>query len=306
MIDSLSTTVKYYVEAVRDARELSASLRDVSTDHTICTYLTQYKPLSGSFASTLGKAFYDMNGGQKYRKNVGTTASRLLLLTSVVDDVIDERKTTYDEKCRFLDAVGSDLFGYTMHHGPTLEEEASYSLAWHLREEVLPMDREGLVEGIFSDLSGHIKNQFLITDPHESLLLSQKIGACCIDCAATVTDLYTGNNHHSIRLAARKIGEYGQILDNLHDMERDLEEGTFTYPTLRILEEGDNLSVRNDIRNVSLSLADMSFSEGLSFLRPKQRVIYQSIKHLFDLKYLGLANSFKRLFTNGKDLAASL
>jgi len=288
-METLKCGVKYSLELLNNIRNSANSLKDVSESKRVSDYLIKNYSFSGAATDLVGSMFYDMSLGdeevQKERNFVGKISSRLIILADLTDDILDKRPTSLDEKFRFFDNVTMNLFGHESHSSPDLEEQSSYSLAKSIHRDFISKYKNAKFKKISDELVDTIKRQFTEQDKDELLEISKIIGSCCTDSTAVLAEIVTGKDYHDVRNAANKIGEYSALLDNLYEIDNDLEEGVNTYPTVRIGEEGDTSSVRKDIKNKMLSIANNSFIEGLEHLDEKNKSIYKVLKGFVDLKY---------------------
>ncbi len=281
---------RYASELICNARCLADSLGTISPNQQVSEYLANNRIYPSSAMGLLGSMFYDMavgnDGVSHERELVRMTSSRITLLTDIVDDIIDKRPTTPEEKFNFLDKGRLDLFGYSANTSEDLHEEACYILARAIYSDFLSKDKERKVERIFDELFRVIKQQFTETDYNELLAIAKTIGSCRTDTTAVLTDIVTGREYPAIRESARKIGEYSELLDNLYELDKDLAEGVNTYPTVKVRQEGDSPALRREIKKELLMLADESIAEGFSCLSTQeQKTIYKVLKTMIDFKY---------------------
>ena len=290
MFQDVKFGLKYAFELIVNAKTLADSLRTVSPNQKVSDYLATNRIYPSSAMGLLGLMFYDMAVGDERvsqeRKLVGQTASRIILFADIVDNILDQRPTSLDDKLRFLDRARSNLFGHSTNKSEDSQEEASYSLARAIYSGFLVRDKDGKVEKISDELAKAVKQQFTETDADELLRIAKTIGSCCTDTAAVLTEIVTGREYPSIRESARKMGEYCELLDNCYELYEDLAEGVNTYPTVRVRQEGNSHKLRREIKGKMLALAEESILEGFSCLTTqKQKTIYRVLLGMIDLKY---------------------
>ena len=278
---------KYMVELFRNSRKFPESFKDLR-ESSIRDYLLKYRNYFGSAMGVLGFMFYDLckeYTDDKKRGEVGLNSYRLLLLIDIVDDIIDKRNSSLNEKFEFLDNVRSNLFG-SNKTGRDLEERTSCRLAGLIYEDFISKYGELDLKEIMDKLTHSVKRQFTETNPQELFFIAKMTGSCCTLAVETLSEIVDSTNYPIARDAVKKIGEYAQLLDVLYEVNNDLTERVNTYATIRIKTEGDTKNVRNDIKNTILSSARNSFHEGLEILtEQRQKHIFKFIKNLLDIKY---------------------
>jgi hypothetical protein len=282
--------LKYAIELISNIRDFADSLGRISSNQQIPRYLAAKRFYASSAMGLSGLMFYDMAVGDKKvpreRKLVGRTASGVVLLTVVVDGIVDRGTMSLEEKFKFLDGVKSDLFGYSSNTSENFGEEASYVLARAVYSDLLSRDRDRKVEKIFDELVEVIKRQFSEKNHEELLRIAKTTGACCAESTAVLTEIVRGEEYPKIRESARRMGEYCELLDHWYELDDDLAEGANTYPTVRIRQERDCPALRREIRRELLVHADESVLAGFNCLSTlEQRGIYRTLKTMIDFKY---------------------
>ena len=101
----LKCGTRYTLEFISNARSLNEHLKEISENPKVTKLFTK-NFFSNSSTSLFGSIIYDMCvSGDKVpseRQNVEKTASKLFLLMNIVDDVIDKRSATIEEKFKLL------------------------------------------------------------------------------------------------------------------------------------------------------------------------------------------------------------
>ncbi len=135
------------------------------------------------------------------------------------------------------------------------------------------------------ELADSVAAQLVVECPEEMLGITSSIGASCIEGCAIFTELANGTRLPHLRQAARSIGAYGQILDHATEVDDDLADGSNTFATLVIREEGDSPTVRRKINERYMQVASDVFNEGKAGLSKKQVKRYTTLRRLIDLKF---------------------
>ncbi|MFH1229035.1 MAG: hypothetical protein V1678_01250 [Candidatus Aenigmatarchaeota archaeon] len=271
-------------------------LNGLSNDPEIKKIITK-TPLSNVSAGKFSTTFYDMCAGEKTVKGdsklIGLNSAKMFILLSTVDDILDKRVSTLDEKSRLLENVKSDMFGTTSHQSSDAMEQASYILTKSIRKDILSVYGNGDMKAVSDSLTDSIKRQFVENDYKSMIDIAKNIGACCSESVAVLSELVVGGKHTCVRHTARKIGEYSQLVDEYYDTDENLREGVNTYSTLMIRNNGDSPSLRRRIKKDLQAEANISFAESLSGLSEKDRYICKTLKNLVDFRYM-VADALKK------------
>jgi len=295
MSRALALTARYAAEGFSNAKPFAGSLKDASSDPEINRFLTTYRLYSNAMGAQLGIMLYDMAVGKsddrRARRDVGSTAYRVVFLGSLADDVVDERPTSVPEKFAFIDSFGSELFGRSRNSSADFLEEACYCLARKTYKDFLSNYGGVNAEKTAESVANAVKSQIIGGDPDRLLEIDKVLGSTTADSFAVLTELRTGGEYPHMRKAARKFGEYCQFLDNLLDVDNDMLKGVNTYPAIMLRREGP--SAREEIGRRYLAIADDSVREGFSVLENDgQRAIYQVLKNISGIKYRRLLNRY--------------
>lgn len=282
-------TVKYLIETVKTASDYKKEFIHITKLNSSKEFKNSKlnSAIRHSAFGIIGKASYDLytdENNKETREEIGKKSSQLLILTDIVDDVIDERKTEIKEKFKFLDAVFEDLFGYTMHYSDDVFENASYVLAQNLYDTIIYKDKEKKLEKQFSDLVAVIKKQFYEKNSQELLDIARKTGRGCSGSVAMITEILTNKQNDKVFDAINKFGEYGQIIDNVCEVDQDLKEGTNTFLTTKLRENKYNKKEIINLMQGYYQKAEIIYLQGLTGLDENQRKIYASLKNLLDFK----------------------
>lgn len=249
-------------------------------------------------AGVLAGAYYDIvhAGGKSdpaVRFQAEVYASHALFVADIVDDVIDERAGTLDEKVAYMDTV-RDLMctGETDTDIEPHRSDPEKAAAIDLARSIGSLWRDPTQRNEFSrvlDLAIEgVKQQFSETNPQSLLLLAKQIGGGCMDLAQVQVDIlegYVKGERASIRRAGYLLGGYAEIFDHLYEIDHDLSAGLNTYPTARLREEGDYPEVRRSIREECLETANDCYQAGKALLTREQLVSYRALKMLIDVRY---------------------
>lgn len=287
MVGYLGRSIGYLNEILIHAKPIARGLQDLSSDPAVRAFLANRKAYTVSMAGAIGTLFYDMTGAPKgeRRELVRVASAQLNLFTGIVDDIIDTKPTTLDEKFRLMEKMHSALF-YSDQMGHQVDEDAAYTLARGIRNGFFSQIGRGKLENIFLRLEDGIKRQFTASSPDELREIASVVGGSCLEILAEMAVTATNERRDEVTSAARFIGAYGQLLDDLHDLDKDLWHRINTYPTVRIMDEGDSAIVRDDIRKRCREYANEALVNGLSRLKQKeQREIYKLLKLVIDLRF---------------------
>jgi hypothetical protein len=262
-------------------------------------YLNGFRRLWTSAVGVLGASFYDIAQIEECplsnndRPAVKGASSNFVMLTELVDNIIDGRLFDLRQKNDFLDEMLCILFeGFypPMPHNDT-PLSATYQLALYIQHEIVERDRDKRLERICRKLVLDSKEQFW-TESHESdLICLKRIGQGTTATSAVMSEIFDGRSYCEMMEAARSLGEYFELRDAYADIEEDLREGTPTYFGRIYIEglqqnKGDKGKTKRELKRELLDLISDSFNDGISHLREKKsRDIYSAMKLLVDVKY---------------------
>lgn len=267
-------------------------------------FLSCHRPLVCAEMGTVGLVVFDLSypnsRTEPLRAKVARVSSKVLLLIDLVDDAIDERPLTQQEKKNFLTSVQTAMFSGERTESEDPMESACYALANQVFNELIAFDKHSRMKSIFDDLVPAVLKQAESKDSREQLELAIRVGAGCADSAAVVTEIFTDTCFPHVRAAARHMGSYGQLLDQWHEVNQNLKEGSASYPTVRIWNEGNTRAVRESIKEVIMEAAARQYDFAVTKFpdgSPETKIL-EALKLLLDVRYRtrGFCDSLLSLF----------
>ena len=291
--------VKYSGEIVVGSLTRQQYLDNPLFTSEVRNYLHRFRRLWTSAVGVLGASFYDIAkieydaGSSKQRQPVKEASSNFVLLTELVDNVVDGRLFGLQQKSGFLDEMLDILF---TDYKPKMPNDdvslaATYQLARYIRQAVVEGDGEKRLERICRRLVQDSKAQFSALDDESALRILKSIGQGTTATSAVMSEIFDGRAYNSMMIAAENLGEYFEIRDAFADIDEDLKEGTPTYFTRRYKErlqqnKGDEKETKRELKKELLRLIGDSFAQGISTLQKrKSREMYRAMKLLIDIKY---------------------
>lgn len=214
-----------------------------------------------------------------------------MVLVDTVDDQIDNQDMAMEDKFHFLESCMKQLFFGESGDFDTkvcpnpLAGEVSLIIADALYSGWFYHDRNYSSQAIYGNLVTLTKAQFVSDNPEEHITFSKEVGAGCVELGAVALEQVEDADYPRIRESARRLGAYIQLLDDAYEIDDDLIEGSKTYATLVIKNEGDTLISRHRVRKVLRTEANNEFARGRSMLTSEQAEIYKVAKALLDIRY---------------------
>ncbi|MGD0284155.1 MAG: hypothetical protein ABSB12_00970 [Candidatus Saccharimonadales bacterium] len=288
----------YSAELIADRNQYQDTLLSVSEDVATQSYLLGQSKTRIAAMGLLVKQVYDMahiedSDYGEGRENAASLGGLALLLTDIVDDQVDIPDMPLEEKFRYLDqGMSSLLYGEVAPpetayaaNGNIQAMRASFDLATYLHQRLSDLGGIESLSAVIEPLVDDIKEQFTSRDLARQLTLTRAIGANCGVIAAVATESVDGTDYPSLIEAARGIGGYAQCLDNAYEIKKDITEGSVSYATLLLDQQGNNARNRRAARDVLTKEAQLSYEEGGVLLTHRQSVIYAAAKRLIEVKY---------------------
>lgn len=243
-------------------------------------------------------AFYDcfvpelehsQSGIKNLRETCQLLSTQILSVITCADMHIDEDRPTKHTPEQFLEKTLQALRSKGDHIPEVGWEQATFSAAEKTRERLDRLQRSGQVsfDPIFEQLS-QLKTlavqQTMENDPQTLMKISCDVGGSFLEMIPIVIECVTGTKLPMARTAARHIGAYGQLSDNLLDLERDLRIGTRTHATERF-KEGMKIG---DIKKETQREMERHWKKAEESLRGHKKGIRlaRAIKSLFEFKLL--------------------
>ncbi len=218
------------------------------------------------------------------RLNVGKNSIILFSLNDIADNILDRDLDENDEREKFLESVFNATFRGL--NGISYQDTRYRSAMAHARAFYKVPEGKVNVEKVYERLIKLVIGQFGINDPEKALKHGEALGATCLDIIVALNKDITGITNTLRREAIMHLGSYGQILDDLVDIDEDLSQGSATFPTLYIKHEGDSAYSRREIKRIMLAKANKHLEEGSSLLdSPKSQEIFHALADLLILKH---------------------
>lgn len=290
-------TAAYMAEAITSAPRFRGALPKTPYDPEVETFLYSATNLTMATPGIFGGAMFDMAldenpdliVSKQSRKSVTLASHRLVLLEDIVDTRIDEDQVDepLQEKFDFLYEGVAFLLGDSdeiPNKKNDLRYRAAFRLAQIIRSQFLPGELSALKAPMY-ELADSAVEQILTQDPEELMQIAHSIGASCIEGCAVFTELAIEKDLPHLRLVARSVGAYGELLDHAGEIDDDLAEGSNTYATARILFEGDSPKLREEISERYSEEAQDVYNQGKELLNKKQLKRYKALRTLIDLKF---------------------
>lgn len=224
------------------------------------------------------------------RFSVALASQRLVLLEDIVDTRIDEDQVQerLEEKMAFLRSGVDFLIGDAQEQPSEkvdLRYRAAFTLASIIRESFASTSLVRL-EDPMRELANAVGQQLICKDPEQLMKLTHSIGAGCIEGCAIFVEILTEKELQPIRLAARSIGAYGQLLDHATEIDEDLDqEHNNTFATLTIRSQGDCPEVRQAIKERYHDEASDTYRQGAEVLTKRQLKRFNVLRNLIDAKF---------------------
>jgi hypothetical protein len=287
---SILQTIKYGCESIKNFENSKKILRQVSDDPQITEYISNKKNrLTILGMDLIGSMIYDMcveNREPTQRKIVGKNTALSTLAINMVDDIIDNEKSSLDEKFTIIDDFGLTLLGEKCVSSKKIEERATHAIANKVYSDFLSKYDNGEYYRNAIGLAELVKHQFHENDKQRLLSIEKQVGGKSMDNSTIMTEMVRNQEFPEIRASLIKMGEYSQMIDDIHDLNEDIENATNTYATVTIREEGDTPEVRKGINDFLLSEANICYEKGLEALEEeKNKNIYSALKNFIDFKY---------------------
>lgn len=249
-------------------------------------YSAKEQPLRSNTHKTRHPFKKKILGDANLTAHVKRGGAQITILADIVDDIIDRRPISNEEKKAILACAKNSLFGKEPERTHDQQENATYRFAQEIFREHLREDHEGRMQHTFHHLLEAVHAQFTERDEQKLLDIGRNIGTYCIDVYVALADIATKTTEPDTQKAIHCLGAYGLFLDHLCEIDDDLAEGVHTYPTIRISKEGDTPEVRRSIKEEMLDIANDIIEEGHSYLASeRQRTIYRAVQGLLDVKY---------------------
>lgn len=235
----------------------------------------------------LGGMIFDLafpkSDRKEFREIAADRTAQFLTLIALGDALIDESPRTVDEVRHYLDNVRAALFeGKTSETGDE-KEDILMDLARDLHTDLMQAPLSGELCRTYDAMAEGVILQRQNRDAEALFAIAQQVGGAFVESIACIAEIVAGEQIPQVREAARRLGVYGQILDDLTDVAKDQEEGIRTFVSVR-LESGERLAA---ISRDSLSFGNKLVKDGALLLeRDADRLrVYWAIKSLQDLKY---------------------
>lgn len=266
----------------------------IQGDSEVTDYIRQrFSNMRVAGSGLFGSALHDIatlgEADPTLRKEVAISAAQMTLVQDIADEVVDTDMSGESNELRFeyLARLGAVLTGERPDHDPdpNLRRRASFHMAELLHDSFLHKDTTGLTGVTIGRLIKSAEAQFLATTPTELLHIAKVLGADCIGAIAIMPEIAESTEFPDMRRAAWHIGAYCELVDHAFELDEDLVEGSSTYATLRIKNEGDNPLVRKDIRDVMKTEAREVRREGAKHLTRFQKSRYNGLLNFVDFKF---------------------
>jgi len=295
-MNSIYRTAGYATEFARYRRHVLADLTEILPNADTQSVLSVYSATTAAGAATVTKQIFDLaHPGEAERGPKRQRAAEIgmlsLVLTDIIDDQLDTLGVEPEDMTHYFDRGMAAMFrGERV--GDTLDDtnsnviaRASFDIAAHLHESVFQHDEKGVFEEVFKKLTRDVIGQAACQDLKKQLEYTIDVGASCAAVSHASVEFVDDREYPQVGEAARRIGAYAQLLDNAADIAQDIEEGSLTYATLFLSEQGDTPKNRKQARDDLLDVASDSYRQGREVLDTRQQPIYDSIRHMVDTKY---------------------
>ena len=264
--------------------------------------------------SLLGSTFYDIahhgtNDPKCEKRQKAALNSGLMMSTlEMMDNIVDHSRTTdlaaidtFYGNCFETLATDSDRPIVQAMAWPN-QQFACYALAHytHKNLEAYRDERSPLLLKAVSKLQAVALEQFTAEDPEVLLRLVEDIHGQCTEFTTMACEFADDTSYPEMRRAAWHFGALGGALDNGSEIAEDLAEGSNTYATALIKQQGVSSATLRNIADWRKESVYDHYTRGLDVLEsPQQRAIYRSavrgLKMRYALKRLRGSNSLSTL-----------
>ncbi len=288
----------YSLEIARDSRRPKDYLNDRLFHEEVRGYLRSFRPLLVAAVGVLGGSFHDISryeysGAEKNRDRIKNSSSHIVLLSELIDNVIDGRLLEKHLRAEFVREMLAVLFE---NYSPRIPKNdvslaATYQLAIFISRQVVQMDSERKLEGVCRPLVSDSIAQFEAKTDREALELLKKIGRGTTLISAIMSEIIDCRDYPRMIACAKSLGQYFELRDAYADIEEDLKEGTETYFTRRYRSElkvnQGNVRLAKAILKIELlTLIEPIFNDGMSELTSVDaKSVYSAMGLLIDVKY---------------------
>ena len=281
----------YSAEVLSDARHRSPISDKWRSDPEVSAVFDGQSRVSVAAMGMLATMAYDMahvdHEGLPEQRSMATRLGGLtILLTDIVDDVVDQRDVAVPTKNAYLGEIAAHLLDGQQPLGTARPPamRAAHLLAGYLHEELAQRGGLPRFTEIIEPLVDTVKTQFVSTDPGEQFAAVENIGALCGEIAAGAVEVVEGRRYPDVVIAMRGIGAYAECLDHGHEVKEDVREDNMCYSTLFLAQHGDTPANRALVKAQLLGAADKTFAVSRTPLSQGQLVIHDTARHMLDFK----------------------
>ncbi len=280
----------YARELMRDKDVLAKLCLNVSGNSNIQAFLTQESSLKFAAKTIIIKLFYDIAypHDKSDRLEAVEIGSLGILFTDIIDDEVDSAPLSNADKRRYLDLLADDLLGGATECDPAHSTgiKSAYALNNYLLSRLgeHPEGYERFAE-VARPLVAAVGERIESTDVARQFELTQIVGGKCGEIAVAVIEAVTETPLPRLRDIAYSVGAYAQCLDDAYEIEKDLEEGSLTFPTTYLARYGDTPANRRKVKRALLREAKAVYCRKFSHLTSEEAEIYRCARRLMDVKY---------------------
>lgn len=247
---SLLGSAKYAFEAFAN-RDLARASLAIPANSTQAEQFLLHKPgIAISVSEVFGRILHDMAFDPKNfeaREASARASARFLILTDIIDEVLDERPTSLSEKLQFLKRAKESLLTGKSDLGEDPMQNATFDIASYIYRGYVLRDVSGEFSRVINKLTTAAERQFTERDFNELVKITRDIGGCCLEGAAVLTQIANGQIVPWLSKVAFHVGAYGLFLDHAYEIDDDLKSGSNTMATAMIAKLGDGAKTRKEI-----------------------------------------------------------
>lgn len=285
-----ANVASYSSELWSDSAHIANIYKNLPCNKNAQKFLQEQGALRVAGMGLMVKQVYDMvhteDSSTINRQQAAELGLQALLLVDIVDDEVDSKKASPNEKAAYLDRIADHLIlGTSYPHDSSAPQDTIYALTQHLHERLRHLHGSARFESFMPTLASVVKEQLTSQDLARQLELVKLVGGYCGEIAIAAVEVVDAQRYPKVAQAAFHIGAYAQCLDNAYEILQDIEEGSLSFATLYAEQNGLTPVTIREIRSILLSSAAGEYKAGEAVLSPEQRRIYKAVKILLECKY---------------------
>ncbi len=235
-------------------------------------------------------------------KTIQNAYANWLVAASILDDIIDNPKTTQDQKVEYL-LLGIEAF--IAEEMPKDEEDLDTALSISLRlfqhagsllsKESYNEESVAVLSRHMQRLCSHLIQQDYALEHSEQQVIASEVGGMCFAAPIVFAEALQGEEYKEEIATSFILGAWAQKLDNLRDIESDLRDGEITAEVLKV-RQGES---RSEVFFSSLKNAIQDFKHGLQGVDEHHKQTILAMANLILVRYM-LIHPVKSILKHGK------